>query len=104
MADAAKDTTQAAKSMIGEIMWTALLKLEGRGKTGIGQGQYRPVEGDQGGVYLPTKVTDGFGAPGLVRVTVTAVTQDEADAYFEKMKASLMGGRNGSNGTGSGRA
>lgn len=94
MIEMAQATDDKATKDEPQILWTALLSLTAT--TSGGQGNYRVAGGKQGGLYLPTPVMESTGAPGMVRVVVMPLTEDEAKAEV----ARLMGG----NGNGSGRA
>ena len=99
-ADTAQTTTEET---FGPLIWTSLLKIEGRGKTGSGQGNYRPADGaPQGGLYLPVVPMEAHGTPRLVRVLVTEATEREKTEFFEQLQASIMG--TGPVGNGNGHA
>jgi hypothetical protein len=109
-----KTTESETESPFGELLWSELLKLTGRGKDDKGQGNYRQANGDrQGGYYFPVEPMEKAGVPQLIRVSVTMATEAEVKALVAEMTAAataniealLTGnGNHNGNGYGSGRA
>ncbi len=112
MAQASKEEPQT-EQYFGDLVYSSLMKLTGRGKEGTGQGNYRPAdESRQGGLYLPIREMEQHGVPRMVRVTVTLLNDSEVSSYADEQRAALEktlagltgGGNHNGNGSGSGRA